>query len=499
MYISKEGIDLLKSIPFYFGTPDVNTGALRNSETYWVRAANILNIISQANSKGNSYFSKDGSFRDSVLDYKTLNSILETLEENQLLTIDKNYFGIGSDSYIINHKYRGQCEIELNAKEIKILNSIHAKPFKRGNSATTDLSIFIDITYKQFELLMKSEGKDLETIEQQWEIIKEINETGSISPKLKRGGRLYSKFTNLSKVVHQFTRINSEAIIEIDQHATYFTLLPHALLTMFGFLSNEQMKCIKNLSKFIKDTYNIYEQISNETGIDIKDIKESTNSFICDTNTMMSSTKAEIQKWFKNRFPKCSDLINLTRKKKRLVYKLMRIEADIFVFVAKKLKKMGIPAITKHDSIIFNKADSKDVLKILEDRFITKNICQKLKTKNYIENQTPSSFESLEIAVAQSKDKSLTDKDVETQKPHHAVNFLKASKERETIVCGFSLSVRTVTDKRKRATNITVRNDGIMRVNIKNKKIYSKKNETLSEFKKRVDDSYPNIVWKNVK
>lgn len=469
MYLSKEAVDLIKSTAFYFGNPDIVSGELRKSKTYWIRAVNILNIISQANTNGNSHFSKHNSFRDSILNYSQLNSILSTLQSIGILNIVPNNFG--ADSYTINSKYRGKCEVELNEREIIVLESINSKASKRGNKATTDLPLFISLSKDKFEWLMIEEGKDLETIEEQWKIIEQINETGKLNPVKKRTGRLYSNFTKLSKVVHQFTTIDGKQICELDQHATYFTLLPSSLRTIYGFLSNEQEICLSNLSKFIKDNINIYEQISKETGLGIKEVKESTNSFICDPNEyMIDDAKIKIQYWFRNKFPHCSNLIDSARKNKRLVYKLMNIEADIFVYVSRKLKQMGIVAITKHDSILFYEKDLTAVREMLENRFVVKNIEHKIKLKTYEELKQDN-------MTAFNKNTNIAEK-------------LKGKQGRETIVYG--IPTKCSHDK---PTKLRQKSDGRYTVSIKRISYYSKKSESKEQFKQRIECEFPDIIW----
>lgn len=510
MYISKEAVDLIKSTAFYFGSPNKETGEIRKSPTRWVVACNILNIISQANASGNSYLSKHKSFRDSILVYSSLNPILSTLQQIGILTIIPRTSKIGSDSYTINHQYRGKCEVKLNQQEINILNKIHKKPFTRGKKATTDLEIKINVSQDVFVTEMGNDGKDAETIDEQWETIQKINSNGGINPWRKRDSRLYSDFTGLSKIVHKHLTIGNEKICEFDQHATYFSLLPSVLRNIFHVLTDSQTKCLKTLTDFIISSPNIYEQISKQTNLGIKIVKENTNSFICDPKIKMIGEKAIIQTWFRSMFPCCSELIDLTRKSKRLVNALMKTEADIFVYVANELKKNGIQTITKHDSIIFRNKDKEIVKQLLDNRFVNKNVPNKLSFKDYQEkNETNIDVAPLSqiIPIAPNVTQGIIPV---TDKKGKTAPLRKGGSKEETIVFGFpetpilsdiqgdtkSLSVTSLSVTRNRATEINQQGDYLY-VRVKGEKKYSSKNESKQSFKSRIEQTYPNIKWKS--
>jgi len=465
MYISKEAVDLLKSTAFYFGSPNKVTGELRKSPTYWIRACNILNIISQANSSGNSHLSKHKSFRDSISAYSSLNPILSTLQQIGILNITPRTTKIGSDSYTINYQYRGKCEIGFTKYQLKILDGIHKKPFSRGKKATTDLEIRINISQDDFVTEMGNDGKDSETIDEQWATIQKINLNGNINPWRKRDSRLYSDFTGLSKIVHKYLTIGNEKICEFDQHATYFSLLPSVLRNIFHVLTDNQNRCLRTLTDFIVSSPNIYEQISKQANLEIKKVKENTNSFICDPKIKMIGEKEIIQNWFRSMFPHCSELIDLTRKSKRLVNALMKTEADIFVFVANELKKNRVQAITKHDSIIFRKQDKEIVKQLLDNRFVNKNIPNKLSFKDYQKPIIDVAPSSQIIPIVPTVTHGIT---LVTDKERKTAPLRIGGRKEETIVFSFSetpilsafrgdtnsLSVTSLSVTRNRATSI---------------------------------------------
>jgi len=506
-YISKEAVDLLKSTAFYFGSPNKETGELRKSPTYWIRACNILNIISQANSSGNSHLSKHKSFRDSISAYSSLNPILSTLQQIGILNITPRTTKIGSDSYTINYQYRGKCEIGFTKYQLKILDGIHKKPFSRGKKATTDLEIRINISQDDFVTEMGNDGKDSETIDEQWATIQKINLNGNINPWRKRDSRLYSDFTGLSKIVHKYLTIGNEKICEFDQHATYFSLLPSVLRNIFHVLTDNQNRCLRTLTDFIVASPNIYEQISKQTNLEIKKVKENTNSFICDPKIKMIGEKEIIQNWFRSMFPHCSELIDLTRKSKRLVNALMKTEADIFVFVANELKKNRVQAITKHDSIIFRKQDKEIVKQLLDNRFVNKNIPNKLSFKDYQKPIIDVAPSSQVIPIVPTVTHGIT---LVTDKERKTAPLRIGGRKEETIVFSFSktpilsafqgdtnsLSVTSLSVTRNRATEIKQQGDYFY-VRVKGKKKYSTKNESKQSFKSRIEKEFPNILWKS--
>lgn len=380
IYTTIEAVELIRTSNFYFKRYDLETGEQRLSKTFWVRVLNIVNIIASSNKEGFTHFSKHKTFRDSIHDYTMLNDALDCLKNLGIITIIENKFGAAE--YILNKQYEGECNIKLNKREQNILTTIHKRPSKRGKKATTSHKIRINITYSEFQNKMLAIGKDYETINEQWKFIKKINSTNTINPRMKRDSRLYSDFTNLSKIVHDYITIDDENLIELDQHATYFTLLPSALSRFHTFLSDEQENCIKNLRTFITNSDNIYETISDETGLNKTIVKELVNSFICDTTSHMSGNKSIIQSWFFSKFPYCSGLINQYRKNKRLISMLNKLESDIFITTARRLIKKNVQIITKHDCILCKKDDAELVNEMLEARFVFHNVCAKLKRTN---------------------------------------------------------------------------------------------------------------------
>ena len=384
LFLTKEAVDLIKSTAFYFGSPNKVTGEMRRSKTYWIRALFLANIISKANHNNHFDFNKEKSFQDASYKFSTLNELLTTLQSIGVIKI-VNRKSNEASQYFLNTKYIGECSILLKKPEEKLFSELEQKRYDRGTRATTDKPISITISKQYFEDEMISIGKSYETIDKQWKIIEDINSTGGVSAKGKRNARIYSKFTELSKIVHPFVRIENKQVCEYDQHATYFTLLPNAIKSIFTNLSIEQYQCISNLSSFIINSKNIYEEIYKETFIDIPTLKEYVNSLICDPSKTIINEKAQIRKWFNVKFPYCSDLIDMCRQNKRLISKLNKLEHNIFVVAAKTLKRKGIDVLTKHDAIFFMNKDQNIVKSELDKRFVKENVCNKLKFSNHEE------------------------------------------------------------------------------------------------------------------
>ena len=75
----------------------------------------------------------------------------------------------------------------------------------------------------------RTDGQRLTEALSAWEIVEEINRTGDIQPQAEYRGRCYSLVTRLPKSVDPYIRIDGKPTTCIDQHATYFTMLPAVL------------------------------------------------------------------------------------------------------------------------------------------------------------------------------------------------------------------------------------------------------------------------------
>ena len=508
LFLTKEAVDLLKSTAFYFGSPNKVTGELRKSKTYWIRALFLVNIISKANYNKHFNFSKDKSFRDAAYENSTLTDLLKTLQSIGLVKIIPRKSNEASQ-YILQKKYIGECEVLLKKPEEKLFVELEQKQYNRGAKATTDKPISIIISKKYFEDEMISLDKSYETIETQWKIIEEINLTGCVSAKGKRNSRIYSKFTELSKVVHPFVRIENQQVCEYDQHATYFTLLPNAIKTIFLNLSTEQYQCISNLSNFIINSKNIYEEIYKETFIDISELKENVNSFICDPSKSMVGVKLQIRNWFKEKFPYCSDLIDMCRENKRLISKITQLERNIFISSANQLKRNGIDVLTKHDAIFFLSKDQNIVKATLDKKFTKANVCNKLKYTNYEDRfneiSAKASNKSIAPFVAHDLDKgSVLNLQTDTNGQTIIYQLSIKGGDRNTTVVDIpqfeplkGTVLKGTKKTRNRATEIRTTLDGRWVVKIKSYPYYSVvEDKTLEQFKQRIEREFPNVIWK---
>ena len=378
--LTVDAVEVVKSIPFYFGSPNVEDGTERRSATYWIRALIMLDTIIAANKGGRINISKAKSFRDAIYNYGRMNEVLDSLRDAGLLVYEEAVKHTASRYHVPTEYVSEGSFVEVSESEFRLYTRLRSKAAVRGAKATTDGRVTIEIDFETFSDLMKGTGKESDKIADQWRIIEEINRTGQIHPKQKRSSRLYSDFTNLSKVVHPFIRIDGSPVCSLDQHATYFTLLPLTFRSRYHRMTDDQTDCVRKLDQFVKDTTNIYENIAEQTGMAFAAVKELTNSFLCDPVVYeMKEGKGILQKWFKANFPECSEMLDKMRANKAAVSKFMKLESDIFVGSAKRLRKQNIQVITKHDALFCYRADLDKAESTLLAAFIKAGVSAKLK------------------------------------------------------------------------------------------------------------------------
>ena len=440
----KELIQKLDEAEFYKKNPDKN-GELKRNDRYYFLAIGLINFIAIRNSKqddSGKYIGARILKEFSEDNYKILMN--ELLKLNIIIELEKSSCK-KAGKYCLNPIYEGECRIRFSKEEIDLIDIKFKKQSKRGARATTKKSISIVISKEDCTRVLKEYGLDSKEIERQWETILKINESGSINPKQYRDSRLYSRFTELSKPLNKFIKIDDiECLSEIDLHATYFLLLPN-ILKNYSFTQKNQLleNEIQNLYNWIDSTNDVYLKLSGEINktLSRNDIKLNVVSWLCSPDiSKLNSIQILLDNWFIKNFPECHKSLNSLRYNKIFSRRAMKLEQEIFVSLSKILNKSNIDSITKHDCIIFSTIHFNTVESILIQSLSKKNIPRKFSTihyksvppvpKNLIkENFILGTLENSETPI-------LSDfQDILNQKTAHSE---EEDRKTGTILCGFS-------------------------------------------------------------
>lgn len=503
--IKQEAVDLIKSTAFYFPErKNIDTGELYQNKTDWVRVLSIAILIYKDCdiNKGKKIGSR--TFKDIKEDYRPL---IDTLVDLSIINIIASASCGKATHFGINPEYIGNCNIELNEKELKIYEIAFRKQSNRGIKCTTDKRISVEIDkseffqlYAQNKILMKKK-KHLEP-DQMWEVICKINEKGTIDPHGRRESRIFSLITELSSFLHPYIKIDGVNIVEFDQHATYWTLLPSFLEKNKSIIAyNEQILYFINqeLDKFklfMKNTKNVYESIAKLVNLPINIVKDTSMYFLCETITELKGNGKIIQNWFKSEYPYLNRILDDYRSDSRVSYRLQAIEQSLFVNASRKCKKIGIDTVTKHDALLCLEKDIETVEEILKQQFLKKGVEYKCRIKNV--GLTPDGrAESVDSIVPLMTGITQLYKGVGGEEQGIAIRVipvkndllrvqntdLKGTKELERSDLAEPISIKT----RNRKANISQMPDGRYTTKLKGTKYNSRKGESQEEFKLRIN------------
>lgn len=520
--IKQEAVDLIKSTAFYFPErKNIDTGELYQNKTDWIRALSIALLIYKDCdiNKGKKIGSR--TFKDIKEDYKPL---VDTLVDLSIINIIASASCGKATHFGINPDYIGKCNIELNEKELKIYEIAFRKQSNRGIKCTTDKRISVEIDkseffqlYAQNKILMKKK-KHLAP-DQMWEVICKINEKGTIDPHGRRESRIFSLITELSSFLHPYIKIDGENIVEFDQHATYWTLLPSFLEKNKSIIAhNEQILYFINqeLDKFklfMKNTNNIYESIAKLVNLPINIVKDTSMYFLCETITELKGNGKIIQNWFKSEYPYLNRILDDYRSDSRVSYRLQTIEQSLFVNASRKCKIIGIDTVTKHDALLCLEKDIEKVEEILKQQFLKKGVEYKCRIKNvgFTPDGRAESVDSkfsivapdntgitqlyqgvggeeqgIAIRVIPAKNDLLSganqEKEGDSLFSYPVQNSLSGANQEFKIERSDAAQPKF---KREKQSDIKNYRNGY-RISIKNQYVYSKKNETLEQFKLRI-------------
>lgn len=514
-HFNESVVELLSATDFFYSAVNFSTGEIRkNHKDFYLCLAIVEKVATNTHKK--KYLSSDALREIKVKFHPLLKAILD----NNILIVIENATSKSATQVELNPIFAGECSLNLTQEQLDLVNTRFIKEQRRGAKATTNKDISIDISYSSFFKLMKEHDKKDDVILTQWEIISRINIAKKINPRQKSQGRLYSDFTSLTSLIHPYLKIDGKTCVEIDQHATYWTLLPKLLkdtiLLADENIREELLKDIEKLHKFISDTKNIYAQIGIDTNQSLDKIKKDSISFICDPNKYSSNKdKKIIKEWFKTNYHFCSYHLDNLRRNNLVSYRIQEIESKIFVSAAKELNKNGIDCFTKHDSLIATKDNAKSAEATLNKYMKKYNIPNKIRDKVLESNEchTPSSYESSKLPNVSPEDCRFKENTNKESYPH------KGTGQSKTIRVTFvphtsgspilSASVKPTgsngeilkptlkpTKTRNRPAGINQTNDGRFYVSIKGDMKVSNSNETKEQFKLRIEKDFPNIIWK---
>lgn len=507
-FVSKKCYDKVMSIDFYRFNEDTGEEIVEKELKY--RAMCLVYDLNRQNkenhkNENNSKLFGRNTLREYSYDWYT--EILNKLEENDIIRI-KQDFKKQTREIWINQEFLSDSFFKFPDQEYwDIIKKIKGKRGRRGRQLNSD-GVHVDISKQDFIDIFKND-KDFveEKYNNLYKNIISINSDGKLNPTQKFNNRCYSLFSNLPNEIHENTTINGRKLSEIDGHCSFFSLLPAVVDEEIQriiknrnktekteeFL-NELIKNNNTLRNIIKNTNDIYSLFIDETH-DRNMIKKSFNAYLNDKdfNYMYKS----IRYWFKENCPKINTLLRQMSQKNQFFYKIQRIEAQVYGFVAKKMKSLNIPVILKHDCLMTYREYIDVSRNMLLDRLSFFNLSQKIKTKHYetydicsLRSQmTSSSLNSSTFVPLTLKPDNIDLSNNEilgtafmSGLPQLKVqNTVKGTKVEDPCL------VSTVKGtKKKRESNIKQLADGRWTIKLNGKRINSKKSETKDDFQKRV-------------
>lgn len=321
--------------------------------------------------------------------YNDYSTLLKLIENNNIISFEfRGLVRVATvnPEYIIEDGY----DLEIDDVDYKELTIFSSKMSKSGvrHSANSGISINVDRVTFESEVRqhwinkgkIKSEEQIIADLNCQWNRIESINRTGSINPKKTRRGRCSSWYTELSSPVNKYVLIDGEQTVDMDQHATYFTLMPVVLKnrTPIEEQTTEFFVELDKLKYMIKNEPNIYKYISTSMNVEVKDIKVETNKFFCEPNSSRTYTQ-HLFSFFDKEFPLLNRAMLVLRTKKGPYSDFNRIESSIFSGASRILNNKGIKSITKYDSIVVKLKDLDKAKEVLNECFIKAGVSNRLK------------------------------------------------------------------------------------------------------------------------
>jgi hypothetical protein len=415
--------------------------------------------------------------------------LLSILSGNQFIKIVHDCSAHRARVFQIGEEFLGGSTMFMSNWEYDQFNAVYEKRRRAGAECSTSRPVCIDIDRKTLDKILpphlqqKNSKHTPESlwaeVDRQWSVIKDINVSGSIKPQRKRKSRGHSLLTGLSKPLDGYIRIDGDPAVSLDQHATYFTLLPRIIEHCDPIFKNNGFHQEMNrLDAFIRDSENIYANIGETISRPIQDVKLMMNPYICNPIKKLVDWK-ELDSWMFLEYWNIRDALRSMRPNNRISKYAMEIESGIFLGASKILNAQGVPALTKHDALIFLPKDMEIAESVLKGQFDAARVCYKCKLSK-------SSLESERTENSKEKERGGEQENMQQQK-NKSDNRLAS-----TVQTFISLSVQ-----RSKLSQITCLSDGRFRISIKGKSVNSRSGESLHDFRLRISREYPEAILRD--
>ena len=230
----------------------------------------------------------------------------------------------------------------------------------------------------------------------------------------------------------------------------------------------------------------IYGKIAASYGSTVARLKAEAVAWICAPD-LRDVRHLDLYDWFSRKFPLLNQVMNRRRPNNGISGMMMELEASIFLGASRKLKKAGIQCITKHDALFFP-VDSEAVAEVvLRELFARKGVPFTGKKCSPIIMDSKESFEHLRTGFCMDNGPKMP-KNVEI-----IPNCMEAPGVSEVLGLKSTYSVALSAQNheakkatRQRAGKIQKRPDGRWVFTVKKKRHYSKKGETMEDFRNRL-------------
>lgn len=414
--------------------------------------------------------------------YDDYQKLLSILKGNKFILLVSECTAHRARVFQVGEEFLGGSSMHMTTWEHHQFNVVWEKRRRAGELCSTSKPVMIDIDRETVErilpphLLMKEPEHTPESlsveIARQWGTIQEINATRSVLPLRKRKSRGHSLLTGLSKPLDGYIRIDGIPAASLDQHATYFTLLPRIIDHCDPkYKNNGFVYEMEKLESFIRDTGKIYDEIARDAKVPSGVVKNAMNRFICDPIKYHTDWNV-LDYWMIFEYWNVRDAMRSLRPNNRFSTLAMRIESGIFMGASRQLNELGVPVLTKHDSLIFDPKDRGIVEDVLRKSFEKARVCYKCKYSS-------SSLDSERIEKGEERKEEREDKEEGEENTRLA----------STVQIIPSLSVQ-----RSKRSKVSILGDGRFRLSIKGKSVSSRSGESMGDFQLRILREYPGVI-----
>lgn len=205
--------------------------------------------------------------------------------------------------------------------------------------------------------------------------LKGLNRRGAAKVVMRRYGRMYHALTNLSKDIRRRSKIDGEAVSEVDLHACFLCLL---VSRMRESPEKRQMQKLLNEGYFyelFRDTFDAFVAGKISEGQPLSPNGRKWNLKVEFQRQVLFSKdqrhdERPLYLEFRRRFPQLSGIINQCRAQlgvREFACELQRAESRIVVDdLLPQLYDMGIKALGIHDGLLVKQSDALRVQELFE-------------------------------------------------------------------------------------------------------------------------------------